>query len=301
MMAEKRMFAKSVITSDTFLDMSHSARNLYFFLSMFADDEGFVCNPKAIIRQCGCKPKDLEDLIKTCFIFRFDSGVIVIRHWKVNNNLQKDRCKETVCLAEKATLTENSCGVYEMAEASASKLDTIRIQDVSKMENECAPFGNNLDTQESLNKDIITNNRVVEGSEEPKEESATSPPKGGTHINDLKHKYGEYRNVLLTDDELEKLKTEFPTDWKQRIERLSEYMASLGKSYKNHYATICSWYRKEEKNKAAPPTNTTHPKVKYQPETINDANKWNDPGLWAWQGAAWARAEKKRSTKNDSS
>lgn len=61
-----------------------------------------------------------------------------------------------------------------------------------------------------------------------------------------RHKYGEYQNVLLSDDDLEKLKAEFPSDWDQRIQRLSEYMASSGKSYKNHLATIRNWARRDK-------------------------------------------------------
>lgn len=61
-----------------------------------------------------------------------------------------------------------------------------------------------------------------------------------------RHKHGEYQNVLLSDDDLEKLKTEFPADWAQRIQRLSEYMASSGKSYKNHLATIRNWARRDK-------------------------------------------------------
>lgn len=61
-----------------------------------------------------------------------------------------------------------------------------------------------------------------------------------------RHKHGEYQNVLLSDDDLEKLKAEFPSDWDQRIQRLSEYMASSGKSYKNHLATIRNWARRDK-------------------------------------------------------
>ena len=61
-----------------------------------------------------------------------------------------------------------------------------------------------------------------------------------------KHKYGEYQNVLLSDDQLEKLQNEFPTDWKARIERVSEYCASSGKTYKDYLATIRSWAKKEK-------------------------------------------------------
>lgn len=73
------------------------------------------------------------------------------------------------------------------------------------------------------------------------------------NIRRVKHKYGEYSNVLLTDDELDKLKAEY-TDWQERIERLSSYVASTGKSYKSHYATIRNWARKDkEKNKTSVP------------------------------------------------
>lgn len=66
-----------------------------------------------------------------------------------------------------------------------------------------------------------------------------------------RHKHGEYQNVLLSDDDLDKLKAEFPSDWDQRIQRLSEYMASSGKSYKNHLATIRNWARRDKPAKPA--------------------------------------------------
>ena len=64
----------------------------------------------------------------------------------------------------------------------------------------------------------------------------------------VKHKYGEYNNVLLSDTDLEKLKAEFPNDYQSRIERLSGYMQSTGKSYKDHLATIRNWARRDNKN-----------------------------------------------------
>ncbi len=87
---------------------------------------------------------------------------------------------------------------------------------------------------------------------------STKKDKGGMggEENKVRHKYGQYANVLLTDEDLEKLKNEFPDDWKDRIERLSEYMASTGKSYKSHLATIRNWARrdaeKRKKESAAP-------------------------------------------------
>lgn len=66
-----------------------------------------------------------------------------------------------------------------------------------------------------------------------------------------KHKYGEYKNVLLTDDQLAKLKAEFPRDWENRLDRLSEYMETKGAKYKNHYATIKSWARRDKERAEA--------------------------------------------------
>lgn len=74
-----------------------------------------------------------------------------------------------------------------------------------------------------------------------------------------KHKYGEYRNVLLTDEELAKLKAEYPSDWSARIDRLSEYIASKGAKYKSHYATIRSWANRDKKQTGAAPRGGRQP------------------------------------------
>ena len=94
-MAERRMFAKTIVTSDAFLDMPLSARCLYFTLGMFADDDGFVNNPKSIMRQVGACTDDLNLLLLKRFILSFESGVIVIKHWRIHNYIRSDRYKET--------------------------------------------------------------------------------------------------------------------------------------------------------------------------------------------------------------
>lgn len=114
-MAEKRMFAKSIVLSDAFLDMPLSTRCLYFTLGMLADDDGFVGSPKAIMRQCGASQDDLSILLSKRFVLAFDSGVIVIKHWRINNYLRQDRYIETTYLEEKQTLTLDSKGAYTEA------------------------------------------------------------------------------------------------------------------------------------------------------------------------------------------
>lgn len=108
-MASRRMFAKVVVDSDAFLDMPLTAQALYFHLGIQADDDGFVASPKKIIRGIGATNEDLETLIDHQFIIPFASGVIVIRHWLVNNKIRKERHTDTECKEELAQLivTEN--------------------------------------------------------------------------------------------------------------------------------------------------------------------------------------------------
>lgn len=98
------MFAKTIVLSDAFLDLPMSARCLYFTLGMLADDDGFVNSPKSIMRQCGASDDDLKVLLAKKFILAFESGVIVIKHWRINNYLRSDRYTETKYVDEKAQL-----------------------------------------------------------------------------------------------------------------------------------------------------------------------------------------------------
>lgn len=111
-MAERRMFAKTVIDSDTFLDMPLSTQALYFHLSMRADDDGFVNNPKKIQRMINASEDDLRLLIAKSFVTPFKSGIIVINHWQVNNYIPKDRYKPTIYQEEKSTLEVMENRVY---------------------------------------------------------------------------------------------------------------------------------------------------------------------------------------------
>lgn len=126
-MAEKRMFAKTIIDSDAFLDMSLSTQALYFHLSMRADDDGFVNNPRKIQRMIGAGDDELKMLIAKKFIIPFESGVCVIKHWRIHNYIQNDRYKETVYKEEKAHLILKENKAYKY-------VDTPCIQSVSKME-----------------------------------------------------------------------------------------------------------------------------------------------------------------------
>ena len=219
-MAERRMFAKTIVLSDAFLDMPLSARCLYFTLGMLADDDGFVNSPKSIMRQVGASVDDMNLLMAKKFILAFESGVIVIKHWRIHNYIRSDRYKESKYIDEKATLEIDQNGAY--TERYTSGIPDVT-QVVSKM-----------DTQVRLGKDRLGEVRVGKVIEE------AEPPKP------TRHKYGSYKNVLLSDEDYQKLQAEFPHDYTERIERLSEYIASTGKKYKSHLATIRSWAKKDK-------------------------------------------------------
>ena len=123
-MAERRMFAKAIIDSDAFLDMPLSTQALYFHLSMRADDEGFVGNPKKIQRMIGASDDDCRLLVIKRFILTFDSGIIVIKHWKIHNYIQADRFKKTTYLEEKSMLTLDGKNAYTECIHNVSELDT---------------------------------------------------------------------------------------------------------------------------------------------------------------------------------
>lgn len=115
-MAERRMFAKTIVLSDAFLDMPMSARNLYFTLGMVADDDGFVNNPRSIMRQCGASDGDMHALLNNKFVILFETGVIVIKHWRINNYLRSDRYVPTKYHEEKDELTVDENGSYHLTE-----------------------------------------------------------------------------------------------------------------------------------------------------------------------------------------
>ena len=103
-MAQKRMFSKQIVQTDAFLDMPQTCQNLYFHLAMEADDDGFVGNPRKILRMLGVNDDDLKILIVKRFILTFESGVVVIKHWRMHNTLRKDRYTVTAYQEEAKAL-----------------------------------------------------------------------------------------------------------------------------------------------------------------------------------------------------
>lgn len=215
-MAERRMFAKTIIDSDAFLDMPMSARLLYYDLGMRADDDGFVNSPKKIMRMIGATQDDLSILALRKFIIPFDVGIVVIKHWKIHNYIRKDTYTETKYLEEKELL--------ELDENKSYKLKNIK-SNVSVDE----PSTQVRLGKDSIGKDSITNITTSEDKSSTVDTAKAS-----------KHKYGEYKHVLLKDEELQKLQKDFE-NWKELITYLDEYIEMKGYKAKSHYLAIRKW------------------------------------------------------------
>jgi hypothetical protein len=130
-MANRRMIAKTIVESDAFLDMPQSSQLLYFYLNFNADDDGFVNNPKSVMRNTGCKDDDLSMLIIKKFIIPFQSGIVVIKHWRIHNYIQSDRYHETKYTKEKSMLMLNENNSYSLPGQEITVMDTECIQNVS--------------------------------------------------------------------------------------------------------------------------------------------------------------------------
>lgn len=131
-MARKRMFDMEIVDTDLFLDMPQSSQNLYFHLGMRADDDGFVSNPKKIIKIIGANDDDLKLLFLKKFVIPFESGVCVITHWKLNNYLRKDRYIETIYKEEKKQLVEDENGVYSLGIPKCNQMLTNGIHSIEE-------------------------------------------------------------------------------------------------------------------------------------------------------------------------
>ena len=140
-MAERRMFAKTIIDSDAFLDMPVTARLLYYDLGMRADDDGFVNSPKKTMRITGASSDDMNILIMRKFIIPFDSGVVVIKHWRIHNYIRKDTYVETKYKDEKEQLTLDENNAY-----TTKKMQLLQLRD---------EFVDEPSTQVRLGKDSI--------------------------------------------------------------------------------------------------------------------------------------------------
>lgn len=175
-MAEKRMFSKTIIDSDAFLDMPLSTQALYFHLSMRADDEGFVNNPKKIQRMIGSSDDDVRILIAKNFIIPFESGIVVIRHWRIHNYIRQDRLTETKCTAERAMLEVDGSGAY----AFSDRIVEAEKELVSHLPVTCLPSDSHMSvtcqSNDGIDKNSIDKSRLDQNSVGKQPPKRFTPP-----------------------------------------------------------------------------------------------------------------------------
>ena len=155
-MARRRMFSLDVVDTDKFLDMPSSTQALYFHLGMRADDDGFISSPKRITKTVNCSEDDLKLLIAKRYLIHFESGVVVISDWKINNWIRSDRKQSTRYKYEKSLLDINNY---------AYVLTTKKQPSVNQVSTECH-------TQDSIGKDSIGKDSIEkEPGEVPKKKA----------------------------------------------------------------------------------------------------------------------------------
>lgn len=160
-MATKRMFSLKIVDSDAFLDMPQTTQLLYFHLAMRVDDDGFVDNPKKIMRMIGSAENDLTVLVTKRFVLGFESGVIVIKHHRMNNNWDSYNCKRTQYLEEFNTLSLKENGAYTQEDTKGKQLQTeIRLKS---------------DRKKSLEENRIDKKRIEENTNTAEQSSAEIP------------------------------------------------------------------------------------------------------------------------------
>lgn len=225
------MFTQKIIDSDAFLDMPLSTQALYFHLNMRADDDGFINNPKKIVRMIGASEDDFKVLIAKNFVMQFDSGIIVVKHWKMHNYIQKDRYKPTVYTDEKAMLETKENGAYTLCIQPVSKLDTqvsigkskskesIEVVEASA---DVYGIGNHDDTQPVDN--YVDNSFSLIGGELGK----------GV--------------VLLTEAQQDALLDKLGFDaFNHYVDKLSRFIIKNKATVSNHYSTILKWASEDAK------------------------------------------------------
>lgn len=206
-MANRRMFSMKIVDTDAFLEMPQSSQLLYFHLAMRADDDGFISNPRRIMKMIGSNDDDFKVLLLKRFLLNFESGVCVIKHWLIHNLVRGDRYTPTQYIREKQMLIiDDKTKKYSLNNGSQLVI----------------PNDNQRMTQDRLGEDSIDK------------------------IKEEKDIYGEFENVKLKKEEHQKLVENIgENNTKVIIEELSSYMASKGKRYSSHYATLLNWARRK--------------------------------------------------------
>ena len=231
------------------MDLPHSSKALYFLAGMEADDKGFF-QPRKLQKIYGFTDDDFKILIAKSFFIAFESGVMVVTDWNKNNWLDTRRITETEYIDE-LNMLKLINNKYELATLTESK---------------CLANAKQMLSEYSIEENSIEENSIYNTSTESKDSNDDKS---------VKHKYGEYKKVLLTDDEYEKLKNDY-VNYEELIKYLDEYIERKGYKAKNHYLCIKKWVieavENEKKKKEANKTKYQN----YNQRKYNDLDMFYD-------------------------
>lgn len=251
-MADRRMFHKSIVESDSFLDMPTSAQALYFHLGMHADEDGFVNGPRRIARLIGANDSDLQMLIDKRFLLTFSNGVVVIKHWRVANSLKNDRAKlpqypelaATIYIKDNRSYTDHPvAGTISLLEHKQNVLESKRnpngiLAEHSRAEQNRAEHSRaeaeagGFQTSSSYSTDFSTPEDLAAAAAERK----------------LKLFKGELGKsvVFLSDAQIADMLDKMDLDaFDHYVDKLAAFITDKGARVKNHYETILKWWRQD--------------------------------------------------------
>ena len=254
-MAKKRMFNNDVLDTDAFLGMPLSAQALYFHLNMRADDDGFISNPRRVQKYVGASEDDLKLLIVKNFIIVFDDGVIVIKHWRMHNTIQKDRYRKTNYVEDLKLLGIKENKAYTL---NVSNMETKCIQNVSS----------DIDLDIGLDKDIDLNNIYGQGHLDQagsKNENDLGEPKKEIWEEQFEEFYKKYPK---------KVKKQDVKKWFKKNKPSSELFSSMINSLEQFRGSK-DWLK--EKGQYIPYPSTWLNQKRWEDETVDGKKNVNSP------------------------
>lgn len=216
-MATKRMFSKKITDTDLFLDLPLESQALYFHLNMHADDDGFIDSPKKVMRMTGASLDTYKLLLAKRFIITFESGICVIKDWKIHNYIQKDRYQETMYVSEKEQLKEMDPNCIQNGSIGKVSLEEVRVEKTKAKKKAAFNITINHENYKLWKEDFsVFKNYIKEG----------------------------FTNCTLCDD--------FMSDLSKRYPKI-EVMQTIQKSYKEYWSSERGWayYQKKKSKKIA--------------------------------------------------
>jgi len=262
-MAKRRMFSMDIIDTDCFLEMPATSQLLYFHLSMRADDDGFISNPKRIMKLTGSSDDDMRILMSKQYIIPFSSGVCVVKHWRIHNYIQNDRYHKTMYKEELKGLEVDENGVYKA-------LDTSCIQPVSKMDTEVR-LGKVSLGKVRLEKEQDKEYKLGAENPAPSRPAVTSLPK----IND--------NDFPIYQDQIDQFSKAYPSvNVLQEIERMRAWLMANPKNGKTNIMRFVNNWLSKQQDKVIP-AQRGFPSDKPSQRTLGNDARWAQ--YWAEEDA----------------